>query len=124
MSQEIEATTDKPEKDARNWAMICQLSALAGFIVPPVGHVLGPLIVWAVKKDEFPFVDDQGKEALNFQLTITIGYVLCVPLIFIVIGVFMMAALGLYSFIMIIIASIKANDGVAYRFPHTIRFLK
>lgn len=123
MNQEIESAADTPEKDARNWAMICHLSAFSGFIIP-FGHILGPLVIWAIKKDEYPFVDDQGKEALNFQLTLTIAYLISIVLIFVLIGFVLIGILCIYSIIMIIIASIKANDGVAYRFPYTIRFFK
>lgn len=112
-----------PEKDARNWAMICHLSALAGFMIP-FGNIVGPLIVWAVKKDEHDFVDEQGKEMLNFQLTMTIAYVISAILMVVLIGFVFLAILCVYALIMIVIAAIKANDGVAYRFPYTIRFLK
>jgi uncharacterized Tic20 family protein len=64
MTQDIEAT-DNPDKDARLWGMFCHLIAFSGYVVP-FGSVLGPLIIWLIKKDEMPFVDDQGKESLNF----------------------------------------------------------
>ena len=121
MTEEIQAST--PSKDARNWAMICHLIALAGFVIP-FGNVLGPLIVWAIKKDEHPFVDTQGKEAINFQLTLTIAYIVCIILAFILIGFVLMGIVCIYSLVMIVIAAIKANDGVAYQYPITIRFLK
>ena len=126
MEQDAEQTNEmmeKPDKDARNWAMICHLSGLSGFIIP-LGNVLGPLIVWAIKKDEHPFVDDQGKEALNFQLTMTLGLVISAIMIIVLIGLLLIYAICLYALIMIIIASIKANDGIYYRYPLTIRFFK
>jgi uncharacterized Tic20 family protein len=60
-----------PESQARMWNMLCHLSALAGFIGIPFGNILGPLIVWQIKKNEFPSVDVHGKAALNFQITVT-----------------------------------------------------
>ena len=123
MNDESLVEVGTPEKDARNWAMICHLSAFSGFVIP-FGHILGPLIIWAIKKDEFAFVDDQGKEALNFQLTLTIAYIISAILILVLVGFVLIAALCIYSIIMIIVASIKANDGQAYRFPYTIRFFK
>ena len=89
MNQEIEAT--EPDKDARTWGMICHLMSLSGYLIP-FGNIIGPLIIWAVKKDEYPFVDDQGKEAMNFQLTLTIVFLVCVPLVFLLIGIPLMVA--------------------------------
>jgi len=123
MNQELQGGNGLPDKDARNWAMICHLSALAGYFVP-LGNLLGPLIVWAIKKEEHPFVDEQGKEAINFQLTLTIAFLAACVLIFIFIGFFLIVILAVYALVMIIIAAIKANDGVDYRYPHSIRFLK
>ncbi len=110
-------------KEERMWGMACHLSALSGFIIP-FGSILGPLIIWLVKKDEIAFVDDQGKEALNFQISVLIGLLICFILIFIVIGMFMMWALAIYAIVMVIIAGIKANNGESYRYPYTLRLIK
>lgn len=125
MNQDSQETmlAGTPGKDARNWGMICHLSALAGYLIP-FGNILGPLIVWAIKKDDDPFIDDQGKEALNFQLTMTILFIIAFLLMFVIIGIPLFAALAVFVLIMIIIASIKANDGIYYRYPMTIRFFK
>ena len=122
MNQELEAQ-DKPDKDARMWGMICHLMGLSGYVIP-FGNIIGPLIIWAIKKDEYPFVDDQGKEAMNFQLTLTIVFLACFPLLFILICVPLMLALGIYALVAIVIAAIKANDGIRYRYPYSIKFLK
>ncbi|MGY8813660.1 MAG: DUF4870 domain-containing protein [Gammaproteobacteria bacterium] len=121
--EDIDSEKELPDKDARNWAMICHLAGLAGFVIP-LGNVLGPLIVWAIKKDDHQFIDDQGKEALNFQLTMTICLFVSVVLIIVLIGFFLLSILCIYTVIMIIIASIKANDGITYRYPMTIRFFQ
>lgn len=113
----------KPDKDARNWAMICHLSGLSGFVIP-FGNVLGPLIVWAIKKDDHSFIDDQGKEALNFQLTMTLCLIVSAIMIIVLVGILLVSILCIYILFMIIIASIKANDGIYYRYPLTIRFFK
>jgi len=114
---------EKPDKDARNWAMICHLSGLTGFVIP-FGNVLGPLIVWAIKKDDHHFIDDQGKEALNFQLTMTLCLIASAIMIIVLVGILLISVLCIYILFMIIIASIKANDGIYYRYPLTIRFFK
>ncbi|MEX2353897.1 MAG: DUF4870 domain-containing protein [Gammaproteobacteria bacterium] len=118
--QNISTQSDVP-KDARNWGMICHLVALAGFIVP-FGNILGPLIVWVIKKDEHGFIDDQGKEAINFQLTMTLALIGSVILIFILIGFFLIFALCIFVLVMTVVAAVKANEGVYYRYPLTIRF--
>jgi uncharacterized protein len=112
-----------PDKDARTWAMLCHLTAFAGYCVP-LGNVLVPLIIWAIKRDDSPFVDDQGKEALNFQLSVTIAMVLTVPLFLILVGFLMLAALLLFQFVMVILASVKSYDGEEFRYPITIRFFR
>ena len=110
-------------KDERMWGMFCHLFALGGYIIP-LGNIIGPLIAWLIKKDEYPFVDDQGKESLNFQISITLYLLVSAILIFIVIGIFLMIAIGIFGLIMLIIASIKANEGEAFRYPLCIRFIK
>jgi uncharacterized Tic20 family protein len=111
-------------KDAKMWGMFCHLAALAGFTGLPFANVLGPLILWLIKKDEFPFVDDQGKESLNFQISMAIYALITLPLFCIVIGPFLMAAVFIFDLIMVIIASIESNKGKAYRYPLCIRLIK
>jgi uncharacterized Tic20 family protein len=109
-------------KDERMWGMFCHLFALGGFIVP-LGNIIGPLVAWLIKKDEYPFVDDQGKESLNFQISIIIYLIISGILSLLIIGFLLMAAVGIFSLVMVIIASIKANDGEAFRYPLCIRFI-
>jgi uncharacterized Tic20 family protein len=104
--------------------MACHLSALAGLVLPFAGQVIGPLIVWVVKKDTMPFVDDQGKEALNFQLTMTIALFLSAVLIIAVIGLVLLPIIALVDVILAVLGAIKANEGVPYRYPFNIRFIK
>jgi uncharacterized protein len=123
MNQELENSEDSPEKDARTWAMVCHLSALSGYFIP-LGHILGPLIIWAIKKDEFAFVGVQGKEAINFQLSMTIAYLISIVLCLVFIGFILLGALAIYGLVMMIIAAIKTNDGIDFRYPYIIRFIK
>ena len=123
MNQEVELNGTTPDKDARNWAMMSHLSALAGYFIP-LGNILAPLVIWAVKKDESSFVEEQAKEAMNFQLTMTIAYLAACVLIFVVIGIFILIFLAIYALVMMIIAAIKTNDGENFRYPYTIRFIK
>ena len=110
-------------KDERTWGMLCHLVAFSGFIIP-LGNLLGPLILWLVKKDEMPFVDDQGKESLNFQLTMMIAFIVSAILTIVLIGIVLLIILGIFDIVILIVATIKANEGVRYRYPYAIRFIK
>ena len=103
--------------------MFAHLAAIAGIIVP-FGNIIGPLIIWQVKKDEFPFVDDQGKEALNFNITVAIAFVAALVLTLILIGVLLLPVIGVAWLVFTVIAAIKANEGVSYRYPVTLRLIK
>lgn len=107
----------------RTMAMLCHLLALSGYVIP-FGNIIGPLVMWLVKKDEMPFVDEQGKESLNFQITVMIAMIVSFVLVFVIIGFFLLIAIGIGSLVLVIIATIKANEGTHYRYPLTIRLIK
>ena len=110
-------------KEARTWGMVAHLSSLAGIIIP-LGNFIGPLVVWLIKKDEMPFVNDQGKESLNFQITVTIAAVIAAATICIGVGFILLPIVAIAAIVFAIIAAIKANEGVAYRYPFTLRLIK
>ncbi len=113
----------KPSQQARQWAMLCHLAAFAGLVVP-FGNLLGPLIVWQLKKDLDPFVDAQGKEALNFQISVAIAVMVCFMLMLVVIGFPLLALVSIGALVLSIIGGLKANEGVAYRYPFSWRLVK
>jgi len=130
-AEEPQAVQESPgskeiNKDARMWGMICHLAGLGGLIpiVPIIGSVIGPLIVWQIKKDEFGFVADQGKEALNFQISILMYAIVSGLLCFACVGFVLLPAVYIFDLIFLLIAAVKANDGEHYRYPLTIRFIK
>jgi len=106
-----------------NWGMACHLAALAGFIIP-FGNIIGPLIIWLIKKDESEFVDDQGKESLNFQISICIYAIISAILILIVIGIILLIAIGVFVLVMIIVGAVKASNGEKFRYPLTLRLIQ
>ncbi|MBM3835229.1 MAG: DUF4870 domain-containing protein [Verrucomicrobia bacterium] len=112
------------ENTDRTWDIICHLTALAGFIGIPLGAILGPLVVWLVKKQELPSVDAHGIEALNFQISMAIYTVLAALGVFVLIGMFLLPLVLLTNLVLIIVASVKASKGELYRYPLTIRFIK
>jgi uncharacterized Tic20 family protein len=114
----------------RAWEVLCHLSAIAGLLGFPLGNILGPLIIWLVKKDASPGVDAHGKESLNFHISWTIyAFVVAAVaavLTFVLIGIFIwpLLAIGWVAMIvLVIIGSVKASNGELYRYPLTIRFL-
>ena len=112
-----------PSKDERTWAMLSHFSVLCMFIFP-FGNILAPLIIWLIKKDEMPFVEDQGKEVLNFQISMTIYLIGSIILIIVLIGIPILIGLGIFNVIITIIAGIKSNDGESYRYPINLRLIK
>jgi len=110
--------------------MLCHLSALAGFVIP-FGNILGPLLVWQVKKHEIPSVEVHGKAALNFQLSVLVAMVVSVTaavlLSFFCVGFLLIPVvmlIGLAGLIFAIIAGIKANNGEDYKYPFSLELVK
>lgn len=116
------ASTAVAPADAKNWAMGCHLSALLG-LVCPFGNLIGPLVIWLVKKDESPLIDREGKESLNFQLSMTLYLIVSALMIVVLIGFPMMLVVGLIDLIFTIVAAVKTSNGEEYRYPLTLRFI-
>lgn len=108
---------ESPSKDERTMAMLSHLlSIFVGF--------WAPLIIWLVKKDEMPFVDDQAKEALNFQITMLLAFIVAGILVVVVIGILLALGLFVANIVFCIIAAMKANEGERYRYPFALRLIK
>ena len=123
-NHEVAAATG-PNKDQKMWAMFCHLAGLARFVAPvPFAGIIAPLVVWQIKKDEHPFVDRNGKEAVNFQISMAIYLLVAILLIFVVVGIFLLPAVAVFNIVFLIIAGVKANNGEHYEYPMTIRFIK
>jgi len=141
------------DRDARTWATRCHLSALLMLLGVPLGNVLGPLVVWLVTRNHHPFIDDQGREALNFQLSITLYWILAGVLVFLsfgsiaflwpaahprmidfwnpmampftmLFGLLLIFGLLAFDVVLAIVAAIKTSNGEAYRYPLTIRAIR
>lgn len=105
------------------------MSALAGLVIP-FGNLLGPLIIWQMKRNEFPSVNEHGKESLNFQLSATIY--LCAGVILSFVAIFcigpllfpLLLVIGLGALVYSVIGGVKANDGILYRYPFNLRLIK
>ncbi|ADB19057.1 conserved hypothetical protein [Pirellula staleyi DSM 6068] len=108
-----------PSSDERMWGLLAHLSPLiaSGMGLP----FLGPLIIWLIKKDESPFIADQAKEALNFQIAVLLAVMICAAT---VIGILLLPIVAVGALIYSIMAAMEANKGVYYRYPYTLRFIK
>lgn len=114
----------KKKNEAKTWAMLCHLTALSLYVGIPFGHLIVPLIIWLIKKDEFDLVDEQGKESLNFQISMTIYAIVASFMIFVVIGIFLLAALVIAHIVLTITAAVKINQGEKFSYPFMIRLIK
>jgi uncharacterized protein len=110
-------------QDVRTWSLIAHLSGLAGYIIP-FGMVAGPLLVWLLKRHEMPIVGEHARRALNFQLTVLIGLMISIPLMFVFIGIPLMILIGLAQLVFTIVAAIKVNEGEDYRYPFSLELVK
>jgi uncharacterized Tic20 family protein len=116
--------TETDARTERTYAMLCHLTSLVMFVGVPFGNIIGPLIIWLIKKDEYPLVDEHGKESLNFQISMTIYMMVSGLLIIVVIGLILLPALLIAELILVIMAAVKVSDGEKYQYPFTIRFLR
>ena len=111
-------------KNEQTMGMLCHLTSLSKYLAIPFGHIIGPLIVWMIKRQEMPFVESQGKESLNFQISVTIYGLIAGLLCFVLIGFPILLGLIVFDLVCVVLASIQAADGKPYRYPLCIRFLK
>jgi len=118
----VGARAEPSREEALNWAMACHLSALFGMVFP-FGNLIGPLVVWLLKKDTIPQVDEHGKESLNFQISMTIYILVATLLAFVVIGLPILIILGIADVILVVIAAVETKKGVTYKYPLTIRLI-
>jgi len=117
-------TPSSQSSEIRTWCVLCHASALLGLFFHFLGHLLGPLIVWLLKRDMSPEIDANGKESLNFQISMLIYDAIAGILCIILIGIPILIALWVLNTVLVIIASVKTSEGKVYRYPFTIRFIK
>ncbi len=121
LAEEINPVAE--EKDTRQMALLLHLSCLAGLAVPLAG-IVAPILIWQVKKDELPGLDQHGKNAVNWIISELLYIVICIPLLFVLIGIPLLIAVAVMGIVFPIIAALKANRGEVWRYPLSITFLK
>jgi uncharacterized Tic20 family protein len=111
------------DRASQKWAAICHLSALVGLLGNGIGFFLAPLIVWLIKRQDNPFIDEQGKEAVNFQITMLLAAAVSALLMLVLVGFILIAIVGILMVVFPIIAAVKASEGEHYRYPISIRLI-
>jgi uncharacterized protein len=119
----IPASASPTSSEVRNWCVLCHASALLGLFFHFLGHLLGPLLVWLIKRADSPEIDAAGKESLNFQISMLIYDIVAGILCIVLIGIPILIALWVLNTVFVIIASVKTSQGEVYRYPLTIRLL-
>ena len=109
-------------KEERNWAMLAHLSGLLAFATL-IGGILGPLVLWLIRKDDMTFAADQAKEALNFQISVFVAGLIAGVLCLVLIGFVLLGLLVVVDLILVIVAAVKASEGVSYRYPFNLRLI-
>lgn len=117
----LPATDIAPE--VRTWAMFAHLAALLAYVGIPFGHIFGPLVIWLAKKDDDAFISTHARESLNFQISMTIYFIISFVLMFVVIGFVLIFILFALHIALTVLAALRANDGQFYKYPFTIRFI-
>jgi uncharacterized Tic20 family protein len=111
------------DQEIRQWAMFLHLSQLAGFIVPLLG-LIAPVIIWQIKKEQYPALDEHGKAVINWIISELIYGAIGFVLVFVVIGIPILAVLGVLGVVFPIIGGIKANNGELWHYPMSINIVK
>lgn len=104
-------------------AVFAHLSGLVGFVIP-IGNVLGPLLIWIFRRDSSKFVEEQSREALNFQISMTIYFIGATILSFVLIGIILLPVVLVADVVLMIMAAVQVSKGVGYRYPLTLRLIK
>jgi hypothetical protein len=112
-----------PRTWERNWAVFCHLGGFAGLLLPGLGQVLAPLVLWLLRREQSPFVDQHGREALNFQISMTLYAIVAAALMALLIGFLLILVVLGVQFVLMVVASVAASQGEQYRYPLTLRLI-
>jgi uncharacterized Tic20 family protein len=124
MTEEPQRLEEEEEaKQARTWAMLCHLAGISMYVGVPLGNIVGPLVIWLIKKDEYRLVDEQGKIALNFQISWAIYIAAAALLSLFMIGIPFLIILVILQFILTIVGAVKLSNRRPWSYPITFNFM-
>jgi uncharacterized protein len=112
-----------PTDNERTWGMLAHLAALFGLLLPVFGNALAPWLIWLSKRDESAFVASQAREAVNFNITVSLAAILCSLLMLVFVGFLLGTALLIAWLVLTLVAAIKASEGEDYRYPFSLHFI-
>lgn len=117
---------EEATSDEKSWSMFAHLAAFIAMVplIPVVGMILGPLVVWLMKKDSMGLVAENGREALNFNITMFIAYCAALILCIVLIGIPLLLGLIIFHFVVTILAAIKASEGGVYKYPFSLKLIQ
>ncbi len=126
----LETDRDLPSQETRKWAMLCHLGGLASLVLFPTANIILPLVIWLTKRDTDPYVDEQGREAVNFQISMFLYLALATALVFLL-KFILIGYLFIWLPLLVVIAqiggtivgAIRAHDGENFRYPLILRFI-
>lgn len=121
--QDIVVDGEARDKDINQKAMYIQLSAFTGYFIP-LGSIIAPVILWLIWREKDPYIDEMGREAVNFQLTMLLYYIICTALFIFLIGLVLIFAAMIFHITFIIVGAVQTSRGASYRYPMIIRFIK
>ena len=113
-----------PTENERTWGMLAHLAAFCGFVLPLIGNIVAPLLIWHSWRDRSAFVGEQALESLNFNISVSIGAVVCGLLTLVFFGILLGIALFVAWLALTLVAAIKASEGVNYHYPFSLRLVK
>jgi uncharacterized Tic20 family protein len=114
---------DETKNEYKTWAIFCHLITFISFGIP-FGNFVGVLTLWLLKRKESDLVNENGKEAINFQILCYLVCIICLLLWPFGIGIVIALFFGIYACFEIVLAAIKANQGQVYRYRFSLRLLK
>ncbi|AZQ12531.1 DUF4870 domain-containing protein [Shewanella khirikhana] len=123
MAEEQMTELHQPEKQEKEMALLVHAASFAGYLIP-FGSVLGPLIVWLMKRDESAFVNQAGINCLNFKISMLIYFMVSFLLMFVLVGFVLVFALAILDIVVTILAMVRASEGSHYQYPFSIKFIK
>lgn len=114
--------TEEVSSDERTWGILVHAAAFAGLLVP-FGNILGPLVLWAIKRDDSEFVDANGKQAVNFQITWTVLVIVAALTVVIGIGVVILPLVAIVWLVLVVLAIVRTSENQVYEYPLTLEVL-